>query len=241
MLIPPQFIAWYESEKRADLKGSLALHGAQVVASKRAGGFWVNTNSRTLEMVADNAQAAVRWIQARRRTELNLTRMRTCGTCQCYAMRWALAVSPFWQVLQDVANQTPTAAPTLSKPSVGGASEGTAAPPAASAAPPARRSVQVMFAYEAQEEDEVRSVAYIGEPAVSPFALPHLARLLLTTPPPTTGPPTSNATVAPYPADAARRRHNRGDLDRGRLVARQTWRLRWHLPVQLCAADWVGV
>ena len=58
-----QFIAWYESEKRTEVKGSLALHGAQVIASKREHGFWVTTNSRTLEMQANDAASAGRWIQ----------------------------------------------------------------------------------------------------------------------------------------------------------------------------------
>ena len=44
-----QFLSWYDSgpsPKPKDLKGSLALHGAQVAASERPGGFWVMTNSR---------------------------------------------------------------------------------------------------------------------------------------------------------------------------------------------------
>ncbi|KAL1510227.1 hypothetical protein AB1Y20_006554 [Prymnesium parvum] len=59
-----QFLLWYESDKRtAEAKGSLPLHGAQIVASKRDGGFWINTNSRTLEMTAADTQTAARWIQ----------------------------------------------------------------------------------------------------------------------------------------------------------------------------------
>ena len=55
-----QFIAWYESDKKRDLKGNLALHGAQVAASERAGGFWVVRHGhvhapRVLRLLVDAA------------------------------------------------------------------------------------------------------------------------------------------------------------------------------------------
>ena len=57
-----QYITWYANEKLKECKGSLALHGAQVSASDKAGGFWVLTNSRSLEMQADSTEAASRWV-----------------------------------------------------------------------------------------------------------------------------------------------------------------------------------
>ena len=47
----------------AQLKGSLALMGAQVSSSeKHPNGFWILTNSRSLELMAESAEAAKRWI-----------------------------------------------------------------------------------------------------------------------------------------------------------------------------------
>ena len=57
-----QFISWYEGEKCKDLKGSLALHGAQVTPSGKPGGFWVLTNNRSLELMAESPEAAERWV-----------------------------------------------------------------------------------------------------------------------------------------------------------------------------------
>jgi len=60
-----QFLSWYDhgpNPKSKDLKGSLALHGAQVTASERPGGFWILTNSRSLELTAESKEAAERWI-----------------------------------------------------------------------------------------------------------------------------------------------------------------------------------
>ena len=60
-----QCVMWYESEKKRELKGSLALNGAQVAASptqERPGGFWVLTNNRSLQMAAESAAVAERWI-----------------------------------------------------------------------------------------------------------------------------------------------------------------------------------
>ena len=45
-----------------ELRGSMALHGAQVVASKKPCGFWVLTNSRSLEMLASDEASAQRLI-----------------------------------------------------------------------------------------------------------------------------------------------------------------------------------
>ena len=58
-----QFVSWYANEKCDELKGSMALHGAQVVASKKAGGFWILTNTRSLELVADSAPIAESWVR----------------------------------------------------------------------------------------------------------------------------------------------------------------------------------
>ena len=60
-----QFLSWYDhgpNPRPKDLKGSLALHGAQVSHSERAGGLWVLTNSRSLELQAESKEAADRWI-----------------------------------------------------------------------------------------------------------------------------------------------------------------------------------
>ena len=59
------FLSWYDSDKQVGKppKGSLALHGAQITPSEREHGFWVLTNSRSLELSAENADTAKTWIE----------------------------------------------------------------------------------------------------------------------------------------------------------------------------------
>jgi hypothetical protein len=58
-----QYISWFESEKCKELKGSLALIGAQVSKSEKPGGFWILTNNRSLELVAESDEVANRWVE----------------------------------------------------------------------------------------------------------------------------------------------------------------------------------
>ena len=57
-----QFISWFDSEKAKEHKGALALIGAQVSKSERPGGFWILTNNRSLELMADSEEKAARWV-----------------------------------------------------------------------------------------------------------------------------------------------------------------------------------
>ena len=57
-----QYIVWFDSEKAKEPKGSLALIGAQVSKSDRPGGFWILTNNRSLELMADSEEKAARWV-----------------------------------------------------------------------------------------------------------------------------------------------------------------------------------
>ena len=65
-----QFISWYDKPERAarELKGSLGLHGAQVIGGKRPGSIWVLTNTRSLELQAEDGEVATSWIRALQQT-----------------------------------------------------------------------------------------------------------------------------------------------------------------------------
>lgn len=65
-----QFISWYNSEEKdkRELKGSLGLHGAQMIAGKREGAFWVLTNTRSLELRAESTDSAKTWIRILQQT-----------------------------------------------------------------------------------------------------------------------------------------------------------------------------
>ena len=49
------YLLRYDSDVATETKGSMALHGAQVTAMTqgKAGGFWILSSSRSLEMQAD--------------------------------------------------------------------------------------------------------------------------------------------------------------------------------------------
>ncbi|KAL1521858.1 hypothetical protein AB1Y20_021509 [Prymnesium parvum] len=65
-----QFVSWFDKreEETRELKGSLGLHGAQVIAGKVEGRFWVLTNTRSLELAADSKAAAEMWISVLQQT-----------------------------------------------------------------------------------------------------------------------------------------------------------------------------
>jgi len=129
VLTDKQFVSWYDKHDRAtrELKGSLGLPGAQVIAGKGAGRFWVLTNTRSLELQAEDAAGAAEWIRVLQQT----------------ANQALLPSDQLNEEAEEEANAQSSEDEELSAPAEG--------------VPPSPRSnmVRVIFTYEAREPDEL--------------------------------------------------------------------------------------
>jgi hypothetical protein len=147
-----QFISWFDSEKCRALKGSLALHGAQVSPSDKQNGFWVLTNTRSLELLADSADKASRWIEVLQATanqaprSMKAPRPEDGGTAAAAAAAVAAAAAqPPPGVPPPPAGPTPPASPLAHSPgSLGG--EGT---------PARRKYARALYDFDAERDDDL--------------------------------------------------------------------------------------